>query len=262
MEQTNAFSAVVTADKYAASIIDKYHVVADTDSSSHQAADRVLPLVKQWGQQHLLGLTLSGAYAKNTAVSLSSGVDVLVSLKPVPDLEIKQVFWRFFEFLIEQGLKARTRTVSVQVEHEGIRVDLIPAYQDHANAGNVLFVKGAGQPVHTSIAQHTHLVANSGRQQEICALKIWRERHALDFPSFYLELTVLRALEGERFGQVADNVMTVLRFLSSRLERTVVCDPANTENIVSESVAEKSKLDIAKVARDAIYDENWEAIIW
>lgn len=68
----------------------------------------------------------------------------------------------------------------------------------------VLFNQGAGAAVHTDLAQHAHLVANSGRQQEICAVKIWRERSGLDFPSLYLELTAMHVLAAARFGQLAD----------------------------------------------------------
>jgi hypothetical protein len=59
--------------------------VADTGSPSHRAADEIIPVLKQWGKQYLLGITLSGAYAKNTAISLSSHVDVLIALSPVPN---------------------------------------------------------------------------------------------------------------------------------------------------------------------------------
>ena len=77
---------MITKDQYAASIIEKYRVVPDTKSTSHRAADEVLPLLKQWGKQHLLGLTLSGAYVQNTAITLSSHVDVLIALSPVPGM--------------------------------------------------------------------------------------------------------------------------------------------------------------------------------
>jgi len=50
-----------TAEQYAASIVEKYHVTPDTSSPSHRAADEFIPLLKQWGKQYLLGLTLSGA---------------------------------------------------------------------------------------------------------------------------------------------------------------------------------------------------------
>ena len=251
-----------TTDQYAASIVEKYHVAADTGSLSHRAADEVIPLLKQWGKQYLLGLTLSGAYAQNTAVTLSSHVDLLVALNPVPNMEIKQVFWSLFEYLTDQRLKPHTRCVSVQVKHNDMLVDLIPAYRDKNTAGNVLFNKKSGHAVQTDVAQHIHLVANSGRQQEICALKIWRERHSLDFPSLLLELTVLQALETERFGQLADNVIAVLRYLANRFGQVVVRDPANSANIVSNDLTGDAKTAIAKAARDALYDENWKKIVW
>ena len=80
---------MLTTEQYAASIVEKYQVVADTGSASHRAADKEIRLVKQWGKQYLLGITLSGAYAKNTAVSLSSDVDVLIALNPVPNIEMQ-----------------------------------------------------------------------------------------------------------------------------------------------------------------------------
>jgi hypothetical protein len=112
------------------------------------------------------------------------------------------------------------------------------------------------------VARHVHLMANSGRQQEICAFKIWRERMSLDFPSLYLELTVLRALGQERFGQLAENILAVLRYLSHRFEQAVVADPANSDNIISNDLSAGDKKAIATAARDALYDENWKKILW
>jgi len=253
---------MVTVERYAASIVEKYHVVADTGSASHRAADEIIPLLKQWGKQYLLGITLSGAYAKNTAISLSSDVDVLVTLSPVPGMEMKKIFWSLFEFLSDRDLRPHTRDVSVQVECKGIHIDLIPACRNGGSAGNLLYNKKLDDAIATDIAQHVHLVANSGRQQEICALKIWRARQALDFPSLYLELTVLQALEEERFGQLADNVLSVLRYLGNRFEQAAVRDPANAKNILSDDLSVSGRQAIAKAARTALYDENWKKIIW
>jgi hypothetical protein len=251
-----------TVEQYATAIVEKYRVVADTGSPAHRAADAVIPVLKRWGKEYLRGITLSGAYAKNTAITLSSHVDVLVALNPVPDMEMKKIFWNLFEHLTDQDLRPRTRNVSIQLESKGLLVDVIPAYRDAKSSGNVLFNKRSGAAVHTDVARHVHLIANSGRQQEICALKLWRERNTLDFPSLYLELTVLQALEVERFGQLADNVLAVLRHLSNRFERTVVRDPANPDNILSDDLSADAKKTIAKAARNAIYDENWKKIIW
>ena len=73
---------------------------------------------------------------------------------------------------------------------------------------------------------------------------------------------MLRALETERFGQLADNVLAVLRYLSNRFEATVVQDPANPENVLSNDLGASEKKAIAKMARNALYDENWKKIIW
>jgi hypothetical protein len=251
-----------TVDQYASEIVEQYHVDADTGSPAHRAADAVIPLLKQWGKQYLQGITLSGAYAKNTAISLSSHVDVLVALSSIPGMEMKKVFWSLFSYLTDHDLAPRTRNVSIQIRSKGLTVDVIPACRNGSKSGSLLFNKKTGCEVSTDLAQHVHLVANSGRQQEICALKIWRERGALDFPSLYLELTVLHALERERFGQLADNVLAVLRYLAGRFEQAVVHDPANEDNILSNDISVGTKREIAKAARNALYDENWKKILW
>src|SRR2546421_338704 len=106
-----AIAAITTLDQYAASVVGKYQVVPDPGAASHHAADSVIPLLKQWGNQYLQDITLSGAYAKNTAISLSSHVDILISLSPIPGMEMKAVFWNLFEFLTNNHLRPRTRDV-------------------------------------------------------------------------------------------------------------------------------------------------------
>jgi hypothetical protein len=254
-------SAMSNVDQYAASVVEEYHVAADTESPSHRAADELVPLIKQWGKQFLQGITLSGAYAKKTAVSFYSDVDVLIALKPVPGKEMKNIFWSLFEFLSDHDVPVQTWAVSMQVKALGMKVDLIPAYRERGS-GCVLFNKKTGGDVHTDLTQHVHLVGNSGRQQEICALKIWRECDKLDLPSLYLEPTVLKALESQLYGQLTHNVAAVLRYIGNRFEQVEVRDPANEDNVVSNDLSAKEKKAIAKAARDALYDENWKKILW
>jgi hypothetical protein len=253
---------MAATDQYIASIVEKYHVEAEVGSPAHRAVDDVIPLIKRWGKQHLLGITLSGAYAKNTAVAVSSDVDVLVTLNPIPGIEINNLFWKLFEYLMEQNLQPRSRNVSVQLDVRGRKVDLVPAYRERDTSSDILYNKKSGKEVQTEVARHVHLIGNSGRQQEICAFKIWRERNRLEFPSLYLELTVLQALGSENFGKLGDNIETVLRFLGNRFEKAIVRDPVNSANVVSNDLSEKEKKAIAKAARDALYEENWKKFLW
>lgn len=252
---------MLTVDQYAASVVGKYQITPDVGSPSHRAADAVIPLLKRWGGQRLLGITLSGAYVKGTAISLSSHVDILLSVQLSSEMEVREDFWKLFEYLADQNLQPHTRNVSLQVESKGLRVDLLPAWPVSANE-QILYHKEPGHPFRTNVAQHVHLIATSGRSQEICALKIWRERHALDLPSFYLELITVLALEAERFGQLADNVFTVLRYLASRLPKAVIRDPANPDNVVSDELTSAQKKTISRAARKALEDDDWKKIVW
>jgi len=253
---------MAATDQYIASIVEKYQVDAELGSAAHRAADELIPIIKRWGKQHLAGITLSGAYAKNTAVGVSSDVDVLVTLNPIPGIEINNLFWRLFEYLLQENLQPRARTVSIQVTIQAHNVDLIPAYRDRGSSTDILYNKKSGKEVQTEVARHVHLIANSGRQQEICAFKIWRERARLEFPSLYLELMVLRALGSENFGKLAENIEAVLRYLGNRFESAIVRDPVNNANVVSSDLSEKEKKAIAKAARDALYEENWKKFLW
>jgi hypothetical protein len=117
---------------------------------------RMRSCLKRWGKQYLLGITLSGAYAKNTAIALSSQADLLIALSPVPNMDMKKIFWSLFEFLSDRNLRPRTRDVSVQVECRGLSVDLIPASRDKGSSGSVLYNKKIDDAVSTDVAQHIH----------------------------------------------------------------------------------------------------------
>ena len=249
-----------TVEQYAASVVEKYRGDTETGSAAYQAAEEITPLLRQWSGKYLQGITLSGAYAQNTAVRLSSDVDVLVELCPVAGKGMREIFWSLFDCLSQRGLRPHAGNVTIGVEVRGRHVELIPACRE--GKCDILFNKRAEGEVRTEVAKHVHLLANSGRQQEICALKIWRERHELDFPSLYLALTALKALEAERFGQLADNVWTALRYMAHRFEKLAVVDPANEENVVSDDLSSEGKAAIARAAREALYENEWSKLIW
>src|SRR5260370_41371471 len=225
------------------------------------AAVAIFPFWRGGGGTAWWAAGVRGAFEKDTAISLSSSVDVVLCLHLSSEMEVRSEFWRMFEYLADQNLRPHTRTVSLQVESGGLRVDVIPSWPSRGS-GQILYHKEPGSPFHTNLAQHVHLITNAGRSQEICALKIWRERHSLDFPSFYLELATLLALEGERFGQLAENIFTVLRYFAGRLAQAVIRDPANPDNVVSDDLTHAQKKTIAQAAHKALEDDDWERVIW
>ena len=91
-------------------------------------------------------------------------------------------------------------------------------------------------------------------------LKLWRNQKQLDFPSFYLELTVIDALSGAR-GTLSDNVWTVLEYLRDRFSKARVVDPANTNNVISDDLSDADKLKIEIAASQARRAKDWNEIV-
>src|SRR5690349_9567558 len=89
----------------------------------------------------------------------------------------------------------------------------------------------------TDIGRQIRYVCDSGCIDEILALKIWRRRHALKFPSFLMELAAIHARP--------KSFRHVLEFLATGFPATRLLDPANSNNVVSDLLTEVERLRIA-----------------
>jgi hypothetical protein len=251
------------ASEYVASVVEKYAVHVEPESAAVRAANELVPMVKEWAGRYLLDIGLSGSYAKGTAIALGTDVDVFVSLSEVAGDNMKHIYWSLFQFLADRGLRPQAQNVSVRVERNGTQVDVVPGRKQPGSAGDhTLYRRKKGSWVQTNVAEHIRLVFGSGWTREIRALKIWRERNRLKFPSFYLELTVMKALSGARAEGLAGNVSRAFEYLSDRFVRTQVVDPANSKNVVSDDLNPEEKRVIAVAARKALGMSTWDQVLW
>jgi len=221
------------------------------------------PTLREWANQYLLNFGFSGSFAKGTAISLGTDIDIFISVGQVPGRNMKEIYWNLFNYLAERQLQPVAQNVSVRVRSRGFRVDVVPGRRQPGNTtDHTLYRKKADTWTQTNVAQHVGLISGSGRTSEIRALKVWRELNSLDFPSFYLELTTIEALKGRRFGQLADNTLTALRYIADRLASARVIDPANTNNVISDDLDDASKKAVAAAAAKSAGQGNWGQIIW
>ena len=100
-------------------------------------------------------------------------------------------------------------------------------------------------------------------------MKLWRNQKGLDFPSFYLELSVIRALSaGPLPGPLSDHaltmlsqrVMAVFEYLRDSFPAARIADPANTNNIISEDLTAQEKAKVSAAAK-AARAASWEDIV-
>jgi hypothetical protein len=93
-------------------------------------------------------------------------------------------------------------------------------------------------------------------------MKVWRNLHNLEFPSFYLELSVINALKGCMPFRLASNIIRVLGYLSDDFVDARIEDPANSNNVVSDDLTREERLEVAKAAYSSLEERFWEQIIW
>ena len=251
------------ASDYMASVVEKYAVHVGPGSAAAHAANELIPALREWAGRYLLEIGLSGSYAKGTAISLGTDVDIFVSLSEVAGDNMKHIYWNLFQFLTDRGLRPQAQNVSVRVERNGKQVDVVPGVKQPGGAGgHTLYRRKKGSWVRTNVAEHIRLIVGSGWTSEIRALKIWRGRSRLDFPSFYLELTVMKALSGASAASLTGNVQRVFEVLSDRFMRARVVDPANSKNVLSDDLSPEEKHVIAGAARMALGMSTWEEVLW
>src|ERR1035438_8260329 len=91
-------------------------------------------------------------------------------------------------------------------------------------------------PKAPKVLTHISHVVGAGRQQETRVIKLWRNQKNIDFPSFYLELVVIRALSGWNAMSTSldSRVQTVFEYLRDHFPDARFVDPANTNNVVSD----------------------------
>lgn len=90
--------------------------------------------------------------------------------------------------------------------------------------------------------------------------KLWRNQKGLDFPSFYLELTVINALAGS-YGTLSQRVLTAFQYLRDWFPAARVMDPANTNNVISDDLNDAERARIKAAAVTALGASDWNQIV-
>ena len=253
----------MTSDQYVDLVVSQRVVNNATGSPASLAAETLMPTLRDWGGTSLEAITYSGSFAKGTAISLGTDVDLFLSVNHACDKSVRDIYWGLYLFLEGRQFHPQTGNVAVRVRTHGLSVDLVPGRRQDGNTGDhTLYRRKTDTWMQTNVAEHVKLVVSSGRAQEIRAMKIWRARNQLDFPSFYLELTTIAALQGRAAGRTGENFRRVLEYLGDGFEEAVVIDPVNSNNRLSDELSLEEKRTVARAARKALGMQRWECVVW
>jgi hypothetical protein len=207
-------------------------------------------------------VTPSGSFAKGTGNRSGTDIDLFVSLVSDTTETLKQVYEGLFTRMTNAGYTPKRQNVSINIRVGGYDVDLVPAKrQGYFGEDHSLFRRKADTWTKTNVTTHINHVRQAGRVNESRILKLWRNQKGLDFPSFYLELTVISALSGQLFGSLPDNVFKVFTYLRDTFPNARVVDPANTNNIISDDLTDAERAKIKAAAALALQAKTWGEIV-
>ncbi len=218
-------------------------------------------LLKRWPlYPYLQTITPSGSHPKNTALR-NSDTDLLISLSPQTPGTLQQIQQSLLAHVARY--QPKLRNVAIQITHNNATLDLTPARRQENSTSHTLWQHRHNTILQTDIQKQIDHVRNSNRTEEIRLLKLWRHRHQLKFPSFYLELTVIQALMSNEAPNrpLSDAFLTLLKFLSTDFPTTTLRDPANPNNKVSDTLTAEEKQKIHHSATLTLTYKTWPEIL-
>lgn len=259
---------MTNANFYLYQILDAYK---GRDIQTHSAT---LAFIKEdlrrWAGTCFIEIVDSGSYAKGTAISNSSDIDLLISLKHDCNENfggLKSCYKLLYDWLSKSYSNVRKQNVSVRVKFNNLEIDITPARKLAGNTNDhSLYVSKKDSVKKTSIKKHIGDISQSGRTNEIKLLKIWREINGVDFPSIYLEYLLIKKILINRpksIDSLSDNLSHIfyeLAKLESNPLFQTLDDPANSNNMLSELLTEDEKIKIILKAEKAANEKYWNHV--
>ena len=242
-------------------------IIANKKAESISLEDSRLVNVKttltKWAGAQLSSLKQSGSSAKGTALKDIADFDIFISLRSDTSETLKELYNKLERHFKDAGWVTRRQNVSIGITHQNLKIDLVPGkIQLGFRNYHSIYSSKKDTWMQTNIDLHIQKVQKSNRINEIILAKVWRHIHGLDFPSIYIELTVLDALYNKPINDISNNFWSVLIYLRDNFINSVVIDPANTNNKISDMLYKYEKEAIAKQAKDSLTKKTWGEIIW
>lgn len=251
----------MTQDDYLQSILQREGVDTGPYSPVRSVQSQIQPAIQQWAGNLLVAVTPSGSFAKGTANRSGTDIDLFISLSTATTETLKEIYDSLCKTMTDKGYSPKRQNVSINVHVNGSSVDLVPGKrQDTYTDDHSLYRRKADTWIKTNVTKHINHVRQGGRINETRIIKLWRNQKSLDFPSFYLELTVINALSGQ-YGSLSKNVWNVFVYLRDTFPNARVIDPANTNNIISDDLTATERASIKSAAEQALRATNWSQIV-
>jgi len=206
----------------------------------------------------------SGSYAKHTAINSKFDIDICqpFKYKSFDTLaEMADAVYDYFnnEYEDDDLLKYKTQKQRVSIgltfaiDGDEIQMDVVPgrelAEDDYADSNRLnLYVRPKGidpaSSTQTNIQKHIDLISGKINERSIIRLlKVWKVSQDKTIKSFFLELITIRAFKNasEIPESLWGKLKLAMEFIRDNVKNIRLEDPANSNNIVSDTMTDYEK---------------------
>ncbi len=256
----------MTDDEYLKKILEEQTLGEDSDElkSLRQHRDEVEALLVKRFVSSSPTIRYGGSKAKGTMIKESYDLDVICyfenddtsageSLKDIYQ-NVKAALTP--KYTVEEKPSA-LRLKGCDKGNPDFHVDVVPGRFTDDKKDDAYLYRSSGDKERqkTNLQKHIDHVKDSGVQDAIRLMKLWRSRNGLSVRNFILELLTVKLLDGKSKKSLTDQLEHVWSELRDNVDGISVEDPANpTGNDLSELFSETVKDELKTVAKDTLSD--------
>lgn len=200
-----------------------------------------------------------GSYGKKTMIRESYDLDIVIYFPFNDNKSLKVIYNDVYQTLSTANYVVTPKTVSLQLPYQdGFHIDVVPGKaQDKTYYYASLYKNGEDSWMQTSLK--THIDYARKYRDIIKLMKLWRLRYFLDWKTFAVEQTVIRALNGKNSYDYAQSLTEVFEFIKNQIKYIRLVDPANTNNIIE--MSDYTRILVEQAATKSLAEKYWENII-
>lgn len=226
----------------------------------------------------------SGSYAKHDAINIKFDLDVCQPFKRDSFTTLEEMADAVYDFFKDeydddefQVHRLQKQRVSVGlvflVDGDEVFIDVVPGREllqdDYIETTRLnLFVRPTiletSSSIQTNIQKHIDLIKGKTVERNIIRLlKVWKVNHHKKYiKSFLLELLVIRAFDScpELPTGLWETLKMVMEYIRDNIETIRLEDPANSNNVVSDTLTDNEKknfsLEMKAILDDVEREEN------
>lgn len=265
----------MTDDEYLKKILEEQTLGEDSDElkSLRQHRDEVETLLVKKFESSSPTIRYGGSKAKGTMIKESYDLDVICYFEnddTSAGESLKDIYQNVKvaltpKYTVEEKPSA-LRLKGCDKGNPDFHVDVVPGRFTDDKKDDAYLYRSSGDKERqkTNLQKHIDHVKDSGVQDAIRLMKLWRSRNGLSVRNFILELLTVKLLDSKSKKSLTDQLEHVWSELRDNVDGISVEDPANpTGNDLSELFSESVKDELKTVAKDTLSDiENngWQPV--